>query len=126
MATQIIARLGLKPAWQDKTGFQPYGFSVVSIEALPQISADTNFFYVVQDSDNPFAMSAIKPLWESLPFVKAGNAHALGGDTWLFGGPLSAEVMAGIVANTLVPNAYRDCCSYNALVVLLRQSKPST
>jgi iron complex transport system substrate-binding protein len=101
MASQIVERLGLKTAWKDSQGFQQYGFSTVSIEALPQISPDTNVFYVVQDSDNPFTMSAVKPLWDSLPFVKAGNAHALGGDTWLFGGPLSAEVLAGIVVNAL-------------------------
>src|SRR5829696_2646458 len=78
-----------------------YGFSTVSMEALPRISADTHFFYVVQSNDDAFQTSAVKPLWDNLPFVKAGRPHALGGDTWLFGGPLSAEVLVDIVVKTL-------------------------
>lgn len=101
MATQIVAQLGLEPAWKD-AAFQQYGFSTVSVEALPELG-DVNFFYVVQDKDNVFLSDSVKPLWESLPFVKAGHAYALGGDTWLFGGPLSAEVLADIIVKALVP-----------------------
>jgi ferric hydroxamate transport system substrate-binding protein len=102
MATQIVSRLGLENGWDD--GFQQYGFSTVSIEALPQIG-DAHFFYVVQDDDNVFLADSVKPLWESLAFVKAGRAHALGGDTWLFGGPLSAQVLVDIILSALVPDA---------------------
>jgi ABC-type Fe3+-hydroxamate transport system substrate-binding protein len=35
--------------------------------------------------------------------VKAGRAYALGGDTWLFGGPLSAEALVNIVVKALAP-----------------------
>jgi iron complex transport system substrate-binding protein len=101
MATRIVAQLGLEPAWKDAT-FQQYGFTTVSVEVLPQLG-ETNYFYVVQDSDNPFQSSAVKPLWDNLPFVKAGRAYALGGDTWLFGGPLSAEALVGIVVKALAP-----------------------
>jgi ABC-type Fe3+-hydroxamate transport system substrate-binding protein len=100
MAVKITEQLGLTNAWQD-AAFQQYGFSTVSVEALPKIPADTHFFYVVQSNDDVFQTSAVKPLWDSLPFVKAGRAHALGGDTWLFGGPLSAEVLVDIVVNAL-------------------------
>ena len=100
MAVKITEQLGLKNAWQD-AAFQQYGFSTVSMEALPKISADTHFFYVVQSNDDAFQTSAVKPLWDNLPFVKAGRAHALGGDTWLFGGPLSAEVLVDIVVKAL-------------------------
>lgn len=99
MAVQITERLGLRNVWQDAT-FQQYGFSTVSIEALPQLG-EAHFFYVVQDDDDVFASEAALPLWQALPFVKAGNAHPLGGDTWLFGGPLSAEVLAEKVAMAL-------------------------
>ncbi len=101
LAVQIVERLGLENAWQDTT-FQQYGFSTVSVEALPQLG-EAHFFYVVQDDDNVFATDMIRPLWESLPFVRAGNAHPLGGDTWLFGGPLSAEVLSEKVTAALVP-----------------------
>lgn len=105
MATEIVEQLGLRNAWDD--GFQQYGFSTVSVEALPKLG-DAHFFYVVQDEDNVFDADAVRPLWESLPFVKAGRAHALGGDTWLFGGPLSAELLANTVAGELTKYA---CCA---------------
>lgn len=101
MATEIIKQLGLEPAWSDPV-FQEYGFSSVGVEALAQLSAETHYFYVVQADDNPFESAAVKPLWDQLPFVKAGNAHALGGDTWLFGGPLSAELLATKINDLLL------------------------
>lgn len=100
LATQIVERLGLENAWQEAV-FQQYGFSTVSLEALPQLG-EAHFLYVVQDDDDVFASEAARPLWESLPFVRAGDAHPLGGDTWLFGGPLSAERLAVQVADALV------------------------
>lgn len=100
LATQIVERLGLENAWED-AAFQQYGFSTVSVEALPKLG-EARFFYVVQDEDDVFAAGSVRPLWESLPFVRAGKAHALGGDTWLFGGPLSAELLATLVADTML------------------------
>jgi iron complex transport system substrate-binding protein len=100
MATQIVERLGLENAWQDTT-FQQFGFSTVSVEALPELG-EAHFFYVVQDQDNVFASDAVRPLWDELPFVRAGRAHALGGNTWLFGGPRSAELLATLVADTML------------------------
>lgn len=100
LATQVVERLGLVNAWED-AAFQQYGFSTVSVEALPTLG-EARFFYVVQNDDDVFAAAAVRPLWENLPFVRAGKAHALGGDTWLFGGPLSAELLATLVADTML------------------------
>lgn len=102
MATHIVEQIGLVPAWLD--GFQPYGYTDASIETLPQLG-DAHFFYVVQADDDPFQLSAIKPLWDNLAFVKAGKAYSLGGDTWLFGGPLSAQALVDLVVSKLVPAA---------------------
>ena len=102
LAVQVIAQLGLTNGWTEEP--QPYGFSTVSVEALPALG-DLNFFYVVQDDDNVFATEAITPLWENLEFVKAGHAYPVGGDTWLFGGPLSVELLVDIVMNQLAPDA---------------------
>ena len=99
LAVQIVERLGLSNSWGEPD--QPYGFSTVNIEALPQLG-ETHFFYVVQDSDNIFAAESVRPLWENMPFVQAGQAYALGGDTWLFGGPLSAELLAETIAQRLL------------------------
>ncbi len=99
MAAQIVERIGLVNGWDD--GFQSYGFPSLSLEGLTKLDPDTHFFYVVQDSDNVFASESIQPFWTSLPFVKAGHAYPLGGDTWLFGGPLSAQVLVDIVVGAL-------------------------
>lgn len=102
LAVQVVTQLGLENGWDEEP--QPYGFSTVSVEALPELG-DLNFFYVVQDDDNVFTTSAVAPLWENLEFVQNGHAYPLGGDTWLFGGPLSASLLVDIVMGTLLPDA---------------------
>jgi iron complex transport system substrate-binding protein len=99
LAVQVIAQLGLENGWTEAA--QPYGFSTVSVEALPELG-DLNFFYVVQDDDNVFTTDAVSPLWENLEFVKNNHAYPLGGDTWLFGGPYSINLLVDIVMNALL------------------------
>ena len=102
LAVQVVMQLGLGNGWEDEP--QPYGFTTVSVEALPELG-DLHFFYVVQDDDDVFADSAIAPLWENLEFVQNDHAYSLGGDTWLFGGPLSVELLVDLVMDALVPDA---------------------
>lgn len=99
MAVAVLEQLGLNNAWQDAPG--AYGFSTVGVESLGEIDADTLFFYIVQDDDNIFTGDEVSPLWQSLEFVKNGNTYALGGDIWLFGGPLSAEILAQVIHDAL-------------------------
>lgn len=103
LATEIVTQLGLENGWED-AAFQQYGFTTVSIETLPELG-DVNFFYVVQDDNNVFTREAIAPLWNELTFVQNNNAYALGGDTWLFGGPLSAELVVDKVMEALTGEA---------------------
>ncbi|MEM7033496.1 MAG: iron-siderophore ABC transporter substrate-binding protein [Chloroflexota bacterium] len=99
MAVEIVEQIGLENGWEDAE-FQQYGFTTVGVETLPELG-DLNFFYVVQDDNNVFQREAVLPVWESLAFVENDNAHPLGGDTWLFGGPLSAKVLVDIVVEAL-------------------------
>lgn len=94
MAVQILEQIGLNNAWDDAP--QQYGFTEIGIEGFVEIAeADFNFFYVAQDTDNiTFDES---PLWNSLPFVQAERDYWMGGDVWLFGGPLSAELLVETV-----------------------------
>lgn len=101
MAVEIVELIGLENSWSDAE-FQQYGFTTVSVETLPELG-DLRFFYVVQDDNNVFARAAIQPLWESLAFVASDHAYGLGGDTWLFGGPLSAEVLVDKIIDLLLP-----------------------
>lgn len=99
MAVEIVEQIGLENAWID-AAFQQYGFSTVSVETLPELGS-LNFFYVVQADNDVFAREAIAPVWQSLAFVEEGRAYPLGGDTWLFGGPLSAEVLVQTILDVL-------------------------
>lgn len=106
MAVEIVEQIGLENSWSDEE-FQLYGFTTVGMETLPDLG-DLNFFYVVQDDNNVFQRESIQPLWESIDFVQNGNAYPLGGDTWLFGGPLSAEVLVDIVVEALTGEPVGD------------------
>jgi ABC-type Fe3+-hydroxamate transport system substrate-binding protein len=99
MASQIVERIGLENGWTD--GFQAYGFTEVSVEKLPELG-NLHYFYVVNADDQVMNLDTVSPIWASLPFVKSGQAYPLGGDTWLFGGPLSAELIVDIVVGELV------------------------
>lgn len=98
MAAQLLNRIGLENAWE--AGFEVYGFSTVGIEALAEVQ-DANFIYVVQSDDDVFANQADNPVWNSIAFVQEGRIYPLGGDTWLFGGPLSAQLVADLTADLL-------------------------
>lgn len=96
MAVRILERIGLENAWDDAP--QLYGFTEISFEGFAGIG-DTNFFYVAQQNANDtFEDSA---LWNGLPFVQSGRAYWMGGDVWLFGGPLSAETLVDTVLDAM-------------------------
>ena len=100
VAAAILNKLGLTNAYQaDK--LEAYGFSNATVESLPALQ-EANFFYVVQDSDNVFE-NQLKDnkVWNSLDFVREGRLYPLGGDMWLFGGPISAKIFADKVVELL-------------------------
>lgn len=104
MAVEIVTRLGLTNAWPGEP--EPYGFNTVDAETLTRIDDDAFFLYVAQDDDNIFTGAlADNPVWQDLDFVQADRVRALGPDTWLFGGPLSAEVLARDIADALTDGA---------------------
>jgi iron complex transport system substrate-binding protein len=99
MAVRIMEMIGLENAWEGEPDI--YGFNTVGVEALPELG-NAYFFYVVQEEDDVFANQlAGNPVWEGLEFVQSGNTYPLGGDTWLFGGPLSAQLIAEQIVTTL-------------------------
>jgi len=96
MGVQILEQLSLSNAWDDAP--QQYGFSTIGIEGFAEIG-DVNFFYVAQEEANNFFYES--PLWSTLPFVKNENAYWLGGNAWLFGGPLSAVTLVDTTLTAL-------------------------
>ncbi|MCX7601947.1 MAG: iron-siderophore ABC transporter substrate-binding protein [Meiothermus sp.] len=98
LVSQVLEQIGLKNAWGDRP--QPYGYTEVGLEALSQLKTD-HFFYIVQENDNVFAGSSVEALWKNLDFVRSHRAYRLPGNTWTFGGPLSAEGLVGAVVGAM-------------------------
>lgn len=99
LAVQTIDRVGLANAYEGSP--DQYGFNTVGVEALLDIQ-DADFLYIVQDEDDVFANQfAEDPIWRSLAFNQEARAYPLGGDTWAFGGPLSAVTLVDRVAAVL-------------------------
>ncbi|ASK63696.1 ferrichrome ABC transporter substrate-binding protein [Virgibacillus phasianinus] len=103
IVSQIMSDLSLENAYEsDKV--EPYGYSEVTVEALQNFQKENlQFLYIVQNDDNIFE-NQLKgnPVWENLSFVKNGNTHQLPGDTWTFGGILSAHVLTEQLVDALV------------------------
>ena len=89
MVVEIMKNMGLKNFWNGTPG--KFGFSTVGFEGLGAVAADTRFFWIA----HPDARKATRdaPVWDSLPFVRSESVHWLGGDVFLFGGPLSAAAL---------------------------------
>ncbi|ANE48888.1 hypothetical protein SY83_12500 [Paenibacillus swuensis] len=99
-AVKIMEKIGLKNGWKSDK-LESYGFSDATVESLTKVK-QANFLYVVQDDDNVFETKLKdNAVWKGLDFVKENRAYALGGDTWLFGGPLTAQLLAERAVNLL-------------------------
>lgn len=103
IVAQIMSRLSFENAYESEK-LEPYGFSEVTVEALQNFqNEELQFLYIVQKDDNIFE-NQLKgnPVWENLSFVQNGNTHQLPGDTWTFGGILSAHVLAEQLVDAMV------------------------
>ncbi|WP_369902374.1 ABC transporter substrate-binding protein [Bacillus manliponensis] len=100
MAIQIAKELGLTNAFKPGTN-APDGFEQSTVEVLQTVQ-DANFIPVVADDDNIFD-NALKgnAAWENLNFKKEDRIYKLKGDTWMFGGPLSAQSLANQIADVM-------------------------
>lgn len=96
MGVEILEQIGLSNDWNDAP--QEYGFSTIGVEGFAEIG-DTNFLYVSQEEDRDFFYNSA--LWSTLPFVQNENAYWLGGNAWLFGGPLSAITLVNTTLDAL-------------------------
>lgn len=95
VAVQILQRMGLENAWDVE--YAQYAYSNVGLEDLAKVE-DANFFYIAQNDDDIFQTTyKDNPVWKNLNFVQEGRVYPIGGDTWVAGGPISAELIAGKV-----------------------------
>lgn len=103
IVSHIMSDLSFENAYKSDK-LETYGYSEVSIEALQNFQEENlQFLYIVQDDDNIFE-NQLKgnPVWENLSFVQNGNTHQLPGDTWTFGGILSAHVLTEQLVDAMV------------------------
>ncbi|WP_317890140.1 ABC transporter substrate-binding protein [Paenibacillus sabuli] len=101
MVTQILERIGLENVYHSDN-YEIYGYTQTTVELLTELDG-ANFIYTVQEDDNIVENQlADNPVWTSLQFVKEDRTYALGGDTWMYGGPLAAEVLVDRVLDVLL------------------------
>jgi len=98
-ASEIIEMMGMENAWPVEYG--QWGYSDAGLEDLTTVQ-DATFFYIALDDDNPFETTyKNNPVWTNLNSVKEGRVYPIGGDTWTYGGPISAELIAEKVAEAV-------------------------
>jgi iron complex transport system substrate-binding protein len=86
----VTRELGLVNAWPMK-GDESYGTATTDVEGLTTLG-DVEFVYWTNDVEGPDPFVdglAGNAVWQSLPFVQAGNVERLPDGIWMFGGPAS-------------------------------------
>ena len=97
MGADVASKLGLKNIWQ--FGLPGRDFSHIQ---LPQMISLENCHLIIfgDDNDEAEAMKS-SAIWPHLAFVKSDQVYRVP-NSWGFGGPLSAQLMAESIRNALV------------------------
>ena len=101
LAVQILTQIGLKNAWAG--GTNQYGFNTIGLEELVTVQS-ANFLYIAAADDPQWQKWQRSPVWQELEFVKQNRLYSIGADTWVFGGPLSAQILVQRVIASLNKN----------------------
>ncbi|MDT3424961.1 iron complex transport system substrate-binding protein [Paenibacillus forsythiae] len=100
IAVQIMSKLGMTNAYKSDK-LEEFGFSETSVETLTKVQEASLITMIQTDDDSINNFMKDNPVWKNLAFVKENRIFALGGDTWPFGGPLSAEMFTERVVSVL-------------------------
>lgn len=98
MAVQILNQIGLKNAWKGQ--IDRFGFNTVGIEAFPKIE-QASFLYIAGEDNTHLKQLQKNPVWKGLKFVQEQRLYPIGAETWVFGGPKSAQLLVEKVTATL-------------------------
>ncbi|MEK3886419.1 ABC transporter substrate-binding protein [Bacillus sp. FSL K6-3431] len=94
MVSHVLEKVGLENQITDNEDAE-WGFIEANIEGVSKYQ-DSLFIHAVQKDDPLFENVKNNKAWNDFTFVKENHIYDIGGDTWTFGGVLSA--------NTLVNN----------------------
>ena len=90
---EVARRLGLENAFDGKR--QQWGITPSGLEGLRRVGDADWMLTLALADDDPFKETWSKnPAYQRLPVVERGHVVPIGGDTWTWGGPLSAELAA--------------------------------
>lgn len=98
MAVQVLRQIGLDNAWKGQ--FDRFGFNTVGIEAFPKLE-QANFLYIAPDNNTHLKQLQNHPVWKGLKFVQENRLYSIGAETWVFGGPKSAQILVEKVTAAL-------------------------
>jgi iron complex transport system substrate-binding protein len=98
LAGAVAAEIGLPSAWTLE-GDPDYGLATTDVEGLTALG-DVEYVYYDNAAVTPDPVSealAGNAVWDSLPFVRAGNVSRLPDGIWMFGGPASMRAFVEAV-----------------------------
>ncbi|GEK58581.1 hypothetical protein CHL76_15215 [Marinococcus halophilus] len=102
LAAQTMEQIGVDNAYESRQ-FEEYGYTETSVDALENYQDQTFIDIPTPEGDRGTIEETLNnnEVWNSLSFVQNDNVHRLPSSTWPYGGPLSSEVFAEEVADTL-------------------------
>ncbi|WP_342514729.1 iron-siderophore ABC transporter substrate-binding protein [Sporosarcina sp. FSL K6-1522] len=91
MVSHVLEKVGFENTITDHLDAD-WGFIEANIEGVSNYQ-DALFMHAVQEDDPLFDNMKNNKVWNDLTFVKDNQLYDIGGDTWTFGGVLSAETL---------------------------------
>jgi iron complex transport system substrate-binding protein len=98
-ASAVLGKLGLRNAWTAAPA--RFGFSTVGVEALRRVQTGWLAFVYPAPFVSQIKRFTAQGSYKRLEMVRKKRVRNLGGNTWLFGGPLSSKVLAQRLTETL-------------------------
>jgi ABC-type Fe3+-hydroxamate transport system substrate-binding protein len=102
LAGAVAQEIGLVDAWTVE-GDADYGLASTDVEGLTALG-DVEYVYYDNAAVTPDPVTETltgNAVWESLPFVQAGNVKRLPDGIWMFGGPSSMQAYVDAVVTAL-------------------------
>jgi iron complex transport system substrate-binding protein len=100
LLVEVVSRLGLENAFDGER--RQWGITPAGLEGLQRLGDADWLLTLALPSDDPFKETWGKnPAYQRMPVVEKRHVVPIGGDTWTWGGPLSAELAAKRIADAV-------------------------